>query len=111
MLKIEQNPQFTTTVVVNTLHTKGSFKATFVARRESELQALEKAAVAAGRGAQGVLPDVTVAVSELELPGNPNPSVQEALDYPGIAPAMVTAYYRGLHMEQLGNSAPPSAGS
>lgn len=111
MLKITKNPEFTTTVHVRTAHTSGSFPATFKAMPSSELAELEKKAAAAGRGTAGILPDVTVRFSDVELPGNTNPTLDQLLDQPGVGPAMVAAYYRGLWEEQQGNSERPSAGS
>lgn len=110
MLKIVQRPAFTVTVMVNTLHTQGEFKMDCVALPQSELDAIDKKAIAEGRS-YGVLREAVTKLRELELPGNPLPNVAQALDYPGLGAAMLQAYYRGLYEEQQGNSAPPPAGS
>lgn len=111
MLKIVNRPEFTQPVVMRTAHTQGDFWARFVALPSSELRALEAQAAAEGKGLAGVLPHVTLEIGDIELPGNPTPTLEQALDHPGIGPAMVDAYYRGLWQEKQGNSARPSAGS
>lgn len=110
MLKIVQRPEFTVSVTVNTLHTQGSFRMACVALPLSELEAIDKKAMAEGRS-YGVLREVVTALHELELPGDAAPTVAAALDYPGLGAAMLQAYYRGLYEEQQGNSEPPPAGS
>lgn len=111
MLTIINRPEFDTTVPVRTAHTRGEFKARFVALPVDELRALELAAQAEGKGLSGILPTVTVSVSDFALPDGKPATLDNLLNYPGVGPAMVKAYYDGLWNEQQGNSERPSAGS
>lgn len=116
-LKIVAKPQFTTQVVVNTRHLKGTFNADFVAMRTSELEKLQDKRIKAGDGAQGYLLDVCVGFQPIELPNDvtlayvDESSLKMLLDYPGIGPAMSKAYHRALWEEAEGNSPQPPAGS
>lgn len=107
-LKIVSRPEFATTVQVNLAYLQGEFPARFVALPQDELQALERAAIAAGKGPQGILYDVCRWFGEVELPDGPLPyvdatSLTKLLNYQGIGPAMVKAYYTALWEEARGN--------
>lgn len=107
-LKIVDRPEFEATVVVNTRHLKGDFKARFVALPGSRIKAAEEAAIQAGKGPEGLLFDVCTWFEPVELPEGPlnhvdGGSLAKLLDYPGIGPAMVKAYYRALWEETQGN--------
>lgn len=108
MLKIVARPKFTATVVVNTVAIQGSFTAHFIARPTDELEALEKAALANGGGAQDVLLEVCEGFEGVELPDGPlaytgPESLKKLLTWQGIGPAMSRAYHRALWDEAQGN--------
>lgn len=110
MLKIVQRPEFTVSVTVNTLHTRGTFRMDCLALPVSEQEAIEKKAMAE-RQSWGLLRVAVLRVHDIQLPDVPEPTVAQVLDFPGLGGAMLQAYSRGLYEEQQGNSAPPPAGS
>lgn len=107
-LKIVDRPSFTTTVVVNLAWLQGDFQARFVALPIDQLEAMERAGIAAGKGPQAILHDVCTWFADVELPSGllqyvDGKSLTTLLNYQGIGPAMVRAYYSALWEEARGN--------
>lgn len=107
-LKIVARPEFDATVTVNLQWLQGDFKARFVARQADELDALQAAAPTPGKGLEHMLSQVCVGLDEVELPDGalrfegPD-SVLRLLAWPGLAPAMSEAYFKGLWEAARGN--------
>lgn len=110
MLKFVERPTFRARVVLCTAHTAGDFSAVFLALPASRLKELEQQAAAEGKGPQEILRHVCQEVGDAFMPDGRPASVEWLLDQPGVGPAMVATYYRGLWEEAKGNSAPPPAG-
>lgn len=109
MLKIIARPEFDQTVTVNTKHLKGEFGARFVALPQSEISAIEAKLKAEGKGPQDLVYHVCVGHDTVDMAGEAveykagGLSLAVLLDYPGIGPAMLKAYYAGLWEEASGN--------
>jgi hypothetical protein len=109
MLKIVSRPEFEQKVVVNTKHLKGEFVARFVALPQSEISAIEAKLIAERKGPQDLVHHVCVGHDTVDMLGEAveysagGLSLTKLLDYPGIGPAMLKAYYAGLWEEASGN--------
>lgn len=118
MLKIIDKPEFTEDVAIHTLQVQGTLKTTFVAYKTSELAAEERRAKAAGENTDLAVLRMVVKHFETvplgqgrELAYTSPDSVNDLVDWPGVAPAMLAHFYDGLWRQRLGNSAPLPAGS
>lgn len=105
---IVDKPEFEVTVQLATRQVKGGLACRFVAYPQSELKAMQDAAVAAGLGPGGVLRKVLAWFEPVPLPGGtlefagPD-SVDRLTDFHGVGPQMLNAYYTALWEEASGN--------
>ena len=105
MLKIQSEPTFTATVKVNTAAIKGEFDVEFLALPTDELEALDTGEPKAWKA---VLGRVVRGFDQVEIAGERIDGVepdglQRLIRWPGVGPAMLTAYYNGLWSEAQGN--------
>ncbi len=105
MLKIEAEPVFEVAVQVNTAAIKGSFKAQFLALPTDELEKLDTGAASAWRE---VLKRVVRGFEPVQVcgewvDGEQADGLAKLLRWPGVGPAMLGAYYRGLWEAASGN--------
>ncbi|XHS78499.1 hypothetical protein ACFJGW_00580 [Burkholderiaceae bacterium UC74_6] len=110
MSSTENLPKFTVTVEINTAALQGTFKMGCVARRNSEMRALEKQCDDDGTGMKGLLKKVVTDVSDISIPAIRFPefkSTEEAIDaltdWPGIELAMHRKFFSGMWEEQRKN--------
>lgn len=107
MLEITINPKFTTDVEVNTKATKGKLTVTYLAKMADEVDALEKKVAAEGKGPQGLLWHVVESFAPVKVGGRvismEDGGLAALLGIPGVGPAMVNGFYRGLWEAVEGN--------
>lgn len=106
---IIDKPEFELTVTLATRQVKGGLKCRFVAHPQSMLDAMQKAAVAAGKGPGSMLRDVLAWFEPVPLPGGmlleydgPD-SVDRLIDFHGVGPQMLNQYFTALWEEASGN--------
>lgn len=105
MLKIDANPKFTTTVKVNTKAIQGEFPATFRVLPSDELaqqddgkpdswkQLLQLVVLDAG----------PVEIAGAAVRGDTPAGLADLIRWPGVGPAMLSAYWAGLYEAAQGN--------
>lgn len=107
MLEIVINPKFTADVEVNTQATKGTLRVTYLAKMSDEVTALEKQVASEGKGPQGLLWHVVDSFEPVKVGGRvlhmEDGGLAALLDIPGVGPAMVNRFYRGLWEAVEGN--------
>lgn len=105
---IIDKPEFEVTVTLATRQVKGDLKCRFVAYPQSDLTAMQAQAVGDGLGPGGVLRQVLVWFESVQLPGglldfDGPASVDKLIDFHGVGPALLNAYYKALWEEASGN--------
>jgi hypothetical protein len=112
MLKIDARPHFEMPVTVATRAIRGTFTVTFMAMPDHELEQLQ---ARADQNPKHWLHAVVARFQDVEIAGelidgSTDDGLQRLLSWPGIGPAMVNAYFRGLWEEAEKNSEPSPAG-
>lgn len=107
MLEIVINPKFTADVEVNTQATKGTLRVTYLAKMSDEVTKLEQQVAAEGKGPQGLLWHVVEGFDPVKVGGRmltmEEGGLAALLNIPGVGPAMVNRFYRGLWEAVEGN--------
>lgn len=105
MLKIDADPQFKTTVKVNTKAFNGEFPAAFRVLPSDELAKLDDGQAAAWKD---LLARVVVDAGPVEIAGalvqaNTPEGLAQLIRWPGIGPAMLQEYWASLYEARQGN--------